>query len=666
MAELHLQAGDDHVERLAHENDPVRAIVELIWNAVDAEASHVVVALERNEWSAITKTTVTDDGHGISRDELNSTFGRIGGSWKLHATKSKNGKRGLHGKRGEGRLRVFALGSQVEWISTSRDTGGKLYRVVIRGSTAQRHVFPWDASLANGELPGTVVTAHNESQKSLGVLEHVSILPVLRSHFAPVLLNNDDLTITYDGAELDPSDEISSSTEVPLPFTDDSGMRHAAKLRIIEWKSGMHRAIYYGKDEEHFLHEESAKDCEPRFRFSAYVTWDRLDDEALSVIGLGDMAGGAVGSLWAAAREGIRDHFANRRRERRREQVIKWKQDKVYPYPDEPKTEAERAERALFDVVSGALSAQISTKKSDAKLALTLLRDAIRHDPGQLTTIIHEVAALNDVDRDTLTRLLRETTLPAIIKAANLVMNRNKFLSGLEHLLFDPVDVDKVGERDHLHRLLERELWIFGEAYHLMNSERGLTEMLRTHLKLEGLPTSGVRPVKRWDGKSGRVDLHLAAKMHQFDRTQHLVVELKAPDVTLGRKELDQIEDYANTVLKNAAFATEKADWDFILVGTDYHDVVENRLPEDAHGTGIFLNPGPKPGRPRVRGYVRRWRDILDENRNRLAFMTNNLEHDPTLEEGLGHIREHYADLLPPELSDDEVFSARVNPVFLA
>jgi len=30
--------------------------------------------------------------------------------------------------------------------------------------------------------------------------------------------------------------------------------------------------------------------------------------------------------------------------------------------------------------------------------------------------------------------------------------------------------------------------------------------------------------------------------------------------------------------------------------------------------------------------------------------MTTNLEHDPTLEEGLGHIRETYADLLPDEL----------------
>jgi hypothetical protein len=368
---------------------------------------------------------------------------------------------------------------------------------------------------------------------------------------------------------------------------------------------------------------------------------------------LADMAGGYVGALWNASRRAIREHFHARRLERRREQVAKWKEDKTYPYEGEPKTEAERAERAVFDVVSGTLSQQISAKKSDARLTLTLLRDALRHDPGRLTTIVHEVVALSEADRNTLTRLLSETTLPAIIKAANLVASRNKLLSGLEHLLFDPEDADKVGERNHLHRLLEHELWIFGEAYHLMNSERGLTEMLRTHLRLEGLPTSAVQPVQRWDGKSGRVDLHLAVKMQEFDRTRHLVVELKAPDITLGRRELDQVEDYANVVLSNAAFATDKAEWDFILVGTDYDDVVENRFTEDTRTLGQYLDPPRRTGRPRVRAFVRRWRDVLDENRRRLAFMTDNLEHDPTLEDGLGHIREQYANLLPDELLDE-------------
>src|SRR5664280_3921894 len=89
MAELTLQAGDDHVERLAHEGDPARAVVELIWNAIDAEAPKVIVELSRNESDAITRVAVADDGHGISLDEVEPTFGRIGGSWKLFAAQDQ-------------------------------------------------------------------------------------------------------------------------------------------------------------------------------------------------------------------------------------------------------------------------------------------------------------------------------------------------------------------------------------------------------------------------------------------------------------------------------------------------------------------------------------------------------------------------------------------------
>jgi hypothetical protein len=61
---------------------------------------------------------------------------------------------------------------------------------------------------------------------------------------------------------------------------------------------------------------------------------------------------------------------------------VKWKKDNVYPYQGEPQSEPERAERAVFDVVSGTLSTQIPSKNSDARLSLALLRDALRSDPS--------------------------------------------------------------------------------------------------------------------------------------------------------------------------------------------------------------------------------------------------------------------------------------------
>ena len=84
--------------------------------------------------------------------------------------------------------------------------------------------------------------------------------------------------------------------------------------------------------------------------------------------------------------------------------------------------------------------------------------------------------------------------------------------------------------------------------------------------------------MRRWDGKSGRVDLHLAAKYQEHDRIRHLIVELKAPTITVGRKELDQIEDYADVIVSTPQFASSTAHWDLILVAGDFDRSAESHL----------------------------------------------------------------------------------------
>ena len=623
MAELVLQAGDGHVAQLAHESDAIRAIVEMIWNAIDAEAWKVSVRIERDDLlGAIVAVHVEDDGHGISRDEVEASFGRIGDSWKARSTRSKNNLRGLHGSLGQGRLRAFALGTRVRWQSRSKDSAQKMYEITIDGQRNQRNVFRWDSIPLSDVSPGTILSAFNDEQRSLGALEADSSLPTLRSHFAPTLLNNPELNISYNGASLDPTQEIVSDTMLSVPVRTDSTQHGDLKLRIIEWRQGKHRAIYYGPDDQHFVHEEVGSDVESQFPFSAYITWPDLSGQA-GYLSLGELAPEPINEVWRTAREAIRKHFAARRRQRRREQIEHWKETDVYPYKDAPRSETEKAERAVFDVVSGALSTHIPNRnKVGARLTLALLRDAIQHEPEKLTTVLHEVVSLDAEDLDIFTRLLGETTLPAIIKSANTVASRNKFLLALNQLLFDPEDSRAVGERDHLHRILEGELWIFGEGYNMMNSEKGLTQVLHTHLRLSGLPDRDVAAVKRWDGKTGRVDLHLAAQAQEHDRIRHLIVELKAPDITIGRKELDQVEDYANVLTSNPQFSSATAQWDLILLGTQLDDVATNRIHNEGLELGEFWGPKQALGGPRVTAFVRRWRDVLDENKRRLDFLT--------------------------------------------
>lgn len=651
---LKLEPGSDHVARLARRNDPLRAVIELIWNSVDAEADNVRVEFVRSESGAIDEVRVIDDGHGISPDELKSTFGIIGGSWKRAGSKTKNGKRLLHGQEGQGRLRAFALGDRVEWVSLAMDSADVLHRVTVTGSTDDYRQFPTSFTPTSEPMPtSTTFRADNRGQLALGALDSDQALPQLLGHFAPLLLNDKNLSIVYDGSRLDPRHHIADDQSYPL-----EGVPGTASVRIIVWKSAARRTpreLHVGVDGTHFPYEETATRLEAHFPFTAYVTWDKLGSDELSVLGLHEMADQPVSLLWKAVDEKIREHFVARRRRQRGEQIKRWRNTGAYPYQGKPATPTEKAERAVFDVISGTLAPHIAPDTHQAKVTLRLLQGAVRHDPGTLTTILHEVVSLSEEDAAALTRLLQETTLPAIIRATSQVADRRKLLEGLNHILFDPDDAKHVGERDHLHKILNGELWIFGEGYNIMRSEKSLTDLARTHLKLAGLPDD-VPMIRRADGRGGRTDLHLAVSDKQHDRIRHLVVELKAPHISLGRSELDQVEDYANVILDNPAFATARSEWDFILVGTNWKDVARRRI-KDGRDDGMFWEHSEQ-GKPRVRAFVRTWSDIIAENTQRLDFLSRGLELDPSVQDGLRHLQTTYTELLPPELGEPDDQSA--------
>lgn len=83
MQKITLNAGNDHIQRLAGEKDPVRAVIELIWNSLDADADHVDVTFERNAAGGIIGVVVHDDGVGMSPERLEQDFRWIGGSSRL-------------------------------------------------------------------------------------------------------------------------------------------------------------------------------------------------------------------------------------------------------------------------------------------------------------------------------------------------------------------------------------------------------------------------------------------------------------------------------------------------------------------------------------------------------------------------------------------------------
>lgn len=649
MTTLKLQAGEDHVKRLSGQSAPGKALIELVWNALDAEATRIEISFSRNALGGITRVEVADNGHGFNRHEAPSDFGNIGGSWKRGKQKTQNGKRNLHGNKGQGRLRGFALGSKISWESIAEGVESGLERTAVEAEASQpdRVHISHGVVEAGERSTGTVFVAFNETQKGLEKLDSGEARSELLETFAPILIAEPELEMVFDGEVLDPNSNIADDAEWQLEIGQSDS---DATIRVIRWKSGGHRRILFGPSKEQFIAELEDRKNYSALPFTAYASSKIVNSENVKDITLGQMKNdeSELAQFHAAVESELKRYLANKSSEDRERKVANWKKQGIYPYSSKPRNSSEQAERALFDTIAVAISSQIPQRKDRAQLTLELLKTSMQNDPESLNRILYEVATLSDRDRKALSILLQETSLPNVIQSANTISRRFKVLAGLESLTLGSDQAKFVQERKHLHMILENELWVFGEGFSSMTSERSLDNLLKTHLRLAGLPADVSTRVTTPEGKGGRTDLHFAVRGREHDRTRHLIVELKRPSVSASEDELSQIKKYGQAIAANPAFHSGKSEWDIILVVSSIAPHTKREISEK--DTGLFQE-FTEQGEPHVRMYVRTWASIIDENRRRLDFANTSLKVDPEEDEGLRYLRELYPNFLPEESS---------------
>ncbi|MGH6775873.1 BbrUII/HgiDII family restriction enzyme [Brucella tritici] len=95
------------------------ALTELVANAWDAEANNVWIDVDPQKNTII----IEDDGHGMSAQSIKDKFLHVGYSRRIasKSNKSISGKRNVMGRKGIGKLSMFALSNQVRVTSQVKD-----------------------------------------------------------------------------------------------------------------------------------------------------------------------------------------------------------------------------------------------------------------------------------------------------------------------------------------------------------------------------------------------------------------------------------------------------------------------------------------------------------------------------------------------------------------
>jgi uncharacterized small protein (DUF1192 family) len=117
-------------------------------------------------------------------------------------------------------------------------------------------------------------------------------------------------------------------------------------------------------------------------------------------------------------------------------------------------------------------------------------------------------------------------------------------------------------------------------------------------------------------------------------------VELKRPSLIVGRKEIDQLEDYVNAMVSQPDFINTSTFWNFYLVTSEYDNVVKERVTQKERPIGLFLD------KPNHKVWVKTWAELIRDCENRLDFVQEKLQIDVSTEEIMQRIAQLKASIL--------------------
>ena len=649
MDRISLQVAQDHVLSLTKLRKPIIAIEELIWNSLDADANRVEVTFRFNKAGGLDRIRVSDDGNGIHRNQCEAAFGHLGGSPKLTMRTTPNGRR-PHGKLGRGRFKAFGIGRQVVWTSRYMENGD-CYKFEIRGTKASICNFDvGDATALKKGSKGVDVEISGIDGNFPSLTDCDDAISELSRRLALYLNAYPRIVIVYDSHVVDPKALESHVESYSLQTKAASGEHVPGELTVIEWNCPIERTLYLC-DCHGFARDERSPGIQaPGFEFTAYYKSpivERLDES--SAFGL-DELNSELKDILDVCKDALRTHFRKRESTRTVDLVKRWRQEDVYPYKEEPTDPLKKAEREVFDVcafkVHEYLPSFDASDQMSKQLTFRLIREALESNPTTLQTILREVLALPQEQQDELATLLERTSLAAIINAANLVLNRLTFLTGLDPLLFGELK-ETLLERSQLHRILVDQLWLFGEQYSVGVDDQSLKALLTKHVALLDRADIApvIQPVTDLEGKNRIVDLMLYQRFPRGtpDEFEHLVIELKRPTCTLGEKELTQIRKYAFAVNGDERFNTQNVTWKFLLLGNDLDHYAESECNVDGRQYGhIYASKNGK-----VNIHVTRWATIIDQAKWRYEFLRKELQARITTDDGLAYLRQKYPEYLP-------------------
>lgn len=646
---------EDSLQRMSR-SSPVQAIIELIKNSLDAEATYVEISVHSYCDGAFPYYEIKDNGTGVPFDKAEKYFGQIGNSWKSYTDRTPILQRQLLGSKGEGRLKSASIGECIKWESTYKNDKNEYLTFTISWLAKTAVVNISEPQKAHTNQTGVTCTI-SQIKKPLVWLEPNKTgteKQRLCESFLTYMSKYPNIQIKFPFGFLDPRALLEKETSFEMQNINWNGKLYNGKLTLKEWRGQItaQRLLYWLDTKGNIVHDEKILLQVPGLNFSADFQ-SKLVDEAEDTIICSDGDGNKE-SLLDMIKTKIKAYYIHKKAFEAQESVQKWKKDGIYPYEDIDEdriTPIEKTERNVFDIVAYKLEECVADLKKSStqqkRLQFGLLKIAIANGTEELNKILIEVLKLSKSKQKEFANILSSISLDSMIEVSGIIKNRIEFLKALKSFVFDEEYKSKLKERSQLHKLVENNTWIFGEGYTLTNSDESIAKALREHRKLlqdgeseeENIAIND-SPVRTIGGKQAILDLFLSRRIPTPANAdlQHLVIELKRPNVKIGTKEIAQIKTYANAIAADARFDQQRTNWNFWVVSTGTTKEADFDRESSDRPFGVIGKS--KSGKITI--WLKTWSEILSEADDRMDTYIKALNGEPSVEQAVRDINEQY------------------------
>ncbi|MEC4050113.1 ATP-binding protein [Flavobacterium sp. SUN046] len=570
-------------------SDYKKAIAEYLWNGFDAGASTINIDFSANSIGTLESFSISDDGSGISFDNISDTFGNFMVSLKANSF-SETGF--VKGKKGKGRYSFSIFCNKATWRTIFKTKEDKFleYNIQIKKENSQ-DFETFDRVISKEQKTGTKVIFEDFTQIYGDLLDNEEFEKFLANEFGWFLyLNKErDFKMFLNNISLDYFSVIDDADEKDIPIGD-----YNFKVSYIRWKEKIGDKYYYyflndekkqvfrkhtsfnnkAVDFHHSLYIESTyfdnfnatKEDNPTFDFSDKNQTDVTFRSLLELL-----------NEFVSEKEKlfIRNLKAN-------ELIESYNKNKVFPvfknnsYDHLRKIDLENVIKELYSVQPKIFQSLTITQSKTIVGFLNLLLDTEQRE--SVLTIVENVVKLTDDEREELAKTLKRTNLSHINALIKLLENRFNVVEILKTLIFD---LEKfTNEREHIQKVIEGNYWLFGEQFHLISADKNFEILLNNyfaHLEIDNKKPETIDSKE----KLKRPDIFISRKSDIPDATnndltieENIIVELKRPSIVIGSEQFQQVERYLRFIIEEERFNSLRRNWKFILVGKKVDDYI--------------------------------------------------------------------------------------------